>query len=325
MKSLPKARYIVFALLLVILVVVPAVRDPERKDLTADARELFAGNYVELDQGYVRYYLTGPTDGPIVVLVGGLTTSLELFNDEREFLNAAGYRTLSFDLFGRGGSDRPSDLAYDQRTFNQQLSDLLAALDISAAVHLVGQSLGGGIAVSWAAENPQKVLSLFLQSSAGYLAEPPAMLGVLKTPLVGEYLWWLVGNTFILSGVDGYFVDKDKTRNAADSVKNQLSTAFEYNGYRYAVLETVRNFGAENMESPFRSVGAMSIPMQIVWGREDATIPVSNVQQLTTWLADKPHVVILEGVGHMPMLEAPEAVFPLLTAHLSGVRAASGE
>ena len=325
MKSLPRARYIVIALLLVSLVIVPSVRDPERKDLTADARALFPGNYVELDQGNVRYQLTGPANAPLVVLVGGLTTSLELFDGESEFLNAAGYRTLSFDLFGRGGSDRPSELAYDQAMFNRQLSDLLSALDISTAVHLVGQSLGGGIVVSWAAQNPEKVLSLFLQSSAGYLAEPPAMLGVLKTPLVGDYLWWLVGNTFILSGVDSYFVDKDKTVNAADRVRTLLSTAFEFKGYRHAVLETIRNFSPENMERPFTSVGANSVPIQIVWGRDDTTIPVSNVQQLRTWLDDRPQVTILENVGHMPMLESPDAVHSLLLVHLNGVEAGRGQ
>ena len=307
----------VFIIITITAVTVPFLRDPEKRELSNETRSQFPGKYIKLPDGMVRYKLSGPSKGETVLLIGGLTTSLEFFDLTQKKLNQAGYQTLQFDLFGRGASDRPEHLSYGKSTYIKQIDDLLSVLNIKQKVHVIGQSLGGGIAMTWSAAHPEKVRSISIHASAGYLPNPPALLALIKMPIIGDYLWWLAGNDFAVGNVDKYFSDKVKTKGIAEKLKKDLKYSAEFYGYRSAVLKTLRHFGPENLQTSFQKVGETSLAVQIIWGEKDELIPVASSAHLNQWLEGKANIEILKNAGHMPLLEKPDLVIPLVIKHLN--------
>ncbi len=298
------------------LVAFPQWKDPEIIDLAQPDSAMFPGSYVNLAHGHTRYVLQGPADGQPVLLVGGLTTSLEFFDALAVDLSKAGFQTLQFDLYGRGGSARPYGVGYGQQTYVDQIDDLLRELNISQDVHIVGQSLGGGIAVAWAIENPSRVRSLSIHASAGYLEELPPGSGLINIPVLGDYVWWWIGNGFVTGNVANYFAKPEENSDAISALHSQFAEAEKVEGYRAAVLSTIRNFGANNMMEQFSQLSASTTPTQIIWGREDALIPVSSSTKLLEWIEGSPDLTVLDGIGHMPLLEDPDEVHGLVLGHV---------
>jgi hypothetical protein len=119
----------------------------EKKDLDDAARTQQGGPYIKLPDGVTRYELTGPADGPVVVLIHGATIPMYLWDEQVAPLSEAGYRVLRYDMFGRGYSDRPEG-NYSQAFYRMQLADLLDALKISKPVDLIslhGRRPGNGL------------------------------------------------------------------------------------------------------------------------------------------------------------------------------------
>lgn len=149
--------------------------------------------------GSIRCYEFGPRRGRKVLLVHGISTSCMTLTHVARGLAARGCRVLLFDLFGRGFSDGVGDLPYDERLFVTQALLVLASSELAwtgqgrvrgrrgededgdgeeeeqeeqeQGFHLLGYSLGGGIAVHLAATFPGMVRSLILFAPAGMIRE----------------------------------------------------------------------------------------------------------------------------------------------------------
>jgi len=307
---------IVGTLVVLVLVVLPWWRDPETTKLNRPDEKEFPGSYVDLSEGFTRYVLSGPDTGETVLLVGGLTTSLEFFDPLAKVLHEVGYQTLRYDLYGRGGSARPRDAEYDRQTFVFQIRELLDALQIKSRVHVVGQSLGGGISATFAADYPERVRSLSIHASAGYVPKLPPLAEVINTPVLGDYLWWWIGNGFVHGNLAKYFPDPKKFRPEIAALKDQFEQAEQLKGYRRSILQTIRNFRAHDMKAEFSRLDADQLPMQIIWGAADEVIPVDAAHTLSNWVMGTPKLTLLEGVGHMPLTQKPEQVAALVLEHL---------
>ncbi|KAK4042433.1 Alpha/Beta hydrolase protein [Parachaetomium inaequale] len=138
---------------------------------------------VETPYGSIRVYEWGPLTGDKVVFVHGISTScITLTKLANALVDEKGCRVMLFDLFGRGYSDNPSDLPHDARLYTSQiLIALVSSPDLAwtgpQAFRLIGYSLGGGIAVHFAASFPHLVSSLVLLAPAGLIR--PESFGVL--------------------------------------------------------------------------------------------------------------------------------------------------
>ncbi|KAH0499468.1 hypothetical protein TgHK011_006665 [Trichoderma gracile] len=128
---------------------------------------------VETPYGSIRVYEFGPEDGEKVLLVHGISTPCITLAHIAHGLVARGCRVMLFDLFGRGFSDGVGDLAHDERLYTTQILLVLASSPLpwtgTNAIRLVGYSLGGGIAVHFAAAFPHLVSSLVLLAPAGLI------------------------------------------------------------------------------------------------------------------------------------------------------------
>ncbi|KAL4918917.1 Alpha/Beta hydrolase protein [Aspergillus aurantiobrunneus] len=132
---------------------------------------------VQSPYGSIRIYEWGPEDGPKVLLVHGITTPCIALGGLAHALVDRGCRVMLFDLFGRGYSDCPSDLPQDERLFATQIFLALSSSPIpwtgagSGKFCLVGYSLGGGIAASFASFFPQLLTALVLLAPAGLIRD----------------------------------------------------------------------------------------------------------------------------------------------------------
>ena len=116
---------------------------------------------------YVRY---DEGEGPPMVLLHGINSTAE---DWRKVIDTigGGYRFIAPDLLGFGESPMPTDIEYNSDELSLVLDNTLADLGVTEPFLLVGYSLGGDIAIRYAATYPSKVRRLFLLSAPFYL--PP--------------------------------------------------------------------------------------------------------------------------------------------------------
>ena len=140
-------------------------------------RRIGGGTFVELSRGKTHYHLSGPEDGPLVVLCHGFGVFSYVYSDLADVLSRSGYRVLSFDWYGYGYSDAPNPrrVRYDRFLFVGQLAELLYALQLQDSTFtLAGHSMGGLIAAYFAAQYPQRVKNLVLICPAGtpYVSTP---------------------------------------------------------------------------------------------------------------------------------------------------------
>ncbi|ORY71794.1 putative alpha/beta hydrolase [Pseudomassariella vexata] len=123
--------------------------------------------------GTIQVFEWGPEDGEKVLIVHGLATPcISMGNMAKEFVSK-GCRVMIFDLFGRGYSDAPNDLAYDARLYTTQILLVLSSSPLSwtgsSVFHIVGFSLGGSIAVAFAAYHTSMLRSMTLICPGGLI------------------------------------------------------------------------------------------------------------------------------------------------------------
>ncbi|OZV76979.1 alpha/beta hydrolase [Micromonospora echinospora] len=102
-----------------------------------------------------------PGGGPTAVLIHGLATDnlASWYLSMARPLAAAGLRVIMYDLRGHGKTERPS-AGYTLDHFVDDLAALLTVLDVTGPVHLLGNSFGGTIAISYAARHPEQVAAI---------------------------------------------------------------------------------------------------------------------------------------------------------------------
>jgi 4,5:9,10-diseco-3-hydroxy-5,9,17-trioxoandrosta-1(10),2-diene-4-oate hydrolase len=126
------------------------------------------GHFITLDSGLKLHYLE-QGQGPVVIWLHGSGPGASGFSNFKgnypEFASA-GYRNIILDLPGFGRSDKPDDVNYDLAFFVTALNGLIEALGLSK-VTLLGNSLGGAIALGQALEYPDTVERLILMAPGG--------------------------------------------------------------------------------------------------------------------------------------------------------------
>ena len=137
------------------------VLDKESLELNELDSEHLDGRFIELTEGRTYYELSGPIDGGLIVLVHGFSIPSYIWQPTKQALVEAGYQVLTFDLYGRGYSDKPES-DYGMELYVQQLADLLNSLKIKSQVNLVGMSMGGAVVTHFTNKYPEKVNKISL-------------------------------------------------------------------------------------------------------------------------------------------------------------------
>ena len=287
----------------------------EKKNLDDTARAAAGGSFVRLSQGCTHYELSGtPTTNAVsttVVLIHGFSVPLFIWDPTFEALTSAGRRALRYDLFGRGLSDRPH-VAYGISLFVRQLADLLVALQIEH-VDLIGLSMGGAIAAAFSVEFPHRVHRLALIDPVG--TEPMPLNLLYKTALlpgVSELILSLLGTENIVQSLASDFYDPAQVERFRERYRAQM----QFHGFKRAIVSTLRNKTVNGFPGIYRRLGQLSIPVLLLWGREDHTLPIEQSRPILD-LVPRAKFHIIEGSGHIPNCEKPDVTNPILLDFLS--------
>lgn len=282
----------------------------ESRDIDAAVRAVTEGSFISLSQGHTHYQICGPDTARPVVLVHGFSVPYFIWDQTFDALQAAGRRVLRYDLFGRGYSDRPH-ARYNLPFFVDQLEALLDSLHLTQ-VDLVGLSMGGVIAAAFAVRSPRRVHRLALIDPIG---TEPMPLGPLYRaallPGVSELVLSILATDQMVEGLAGDFFDASEVERFKDRYRTQM----RYRGFKRAIISTLRNHAVSGSPETYQQLGELNMPVLLVWGRQDRTLPIEQSAAILKRVP-RAQFEIIEGSGHIPNCERPEAFHPLLLKFL---------
>ena len=302
--------------LLALVIAAPWVIDLTRRPMDEAARKEAPGQFVTLSRGVTHYQWHGHVDGPLIVMVHGLSTPSWVFSGLYHGLGLMGFRILTYDLYGRGFSDRPKG-PQDREFFVGQLTELLAALGIDEAeeICLFGYSMGGAIATCYATAHAERVDRLFLLAPAGMDYTPHALLKQARiSGRLGDWLWM---------GFGGWLLKRGAKADAAGAtvipdLPDRIATEVRRRGYLQAVLSSERFMLTEELEAEHRELAKMYVAVVSIWGAEDDVIPASAIGRLTEWNRDAWKLEI-PGAGHALGYTHPQEIIAAVQENLREV------
>jgi pimeloyl-ACP methyl ester carboxylesterase len=257
----------------------------------------------------IRYVRAG--SGPTVVLLHGLASSLYTWKDVVPGL-ARSHDVIALDFPGFGGSEQPSDLDADE--LPGIVVGLLDRLGL-ARTALVGNSLGGAVAVSAAATHGERVSALVLLDSAGFNfaeSDRPWILRLVGSP-VGKALKYLPARRrLVRAGLAQVFHDPALI---TEERVNEYLAPLMRPGAMTAMRTLLLARGSQ--AARFREqLSAVRAPTLVIWGREDRWIPVAHADLFAAAIPGA-RMVVIDGCGHVPQEERPRDVLRLLEEFLS--------
>jgi pimeloyl-ACP methyl ester carboxylesterase len=155
-----------------------------------------------------------------------------------------------------------------------------------------------------------KKLVLIDPAGAKSIALTP-LLKVVRMPFVAEAALGLVGSERIIENAAKDFFDPA----LVGHFKAQYKVQMQFNGFKRAVLSTIRNGMLDSFAGVYETLGKMNKDVLLIWGRNDQTVPFEHSEVLRNAIP-KLEFQIIEDCGHIPHYEKPEAVNPILLAFL---------
>ena len=280
------------------------------------------------DDGYlrvhgirVRYRDQGARDRSPVLLLHGIGRSLEDWEGLYGRL-APDHRVISVDLPGFGLSERTAG----RYSLESLARFVIAALDLLGEhrpLHVVGNSLGGAVAMKISALEPERVRSLVLANSAGFGKEVTIALRVLAIRPLARRLMKDKSRKVAYRTERALFYDKKFVTEERLDHAQEVSRNPGRDDVLIAVashLGTVRGVRRRWRTRLLRTVAAQRKPTLVVWGAEDRILPASHLEHARQVF---PHAEfhLFEKTGHMPQIEREEEFDALVRRFIGGLEA----
>ncbi len=267
--------------------------------------------FLQLHGDRVAYRDVGEGDEALL-LIHGMAGSSETWRGVIPQLSRR-YRVVAPDLLGHGRSAKPRG-DYSLGAFAVWLRDLLDELGVAQAT-IVGQSLGGGVAMQFVYQHPDYCRRLILISSGGLGPDVGWTLRLLSAP-GAEFILPVIAPRPVLSAgnkLRSWFsaAGIQSPRNAELwSAYSSLSDAET----RQAFLRTLRSvvdYRGQAVSALNRLHMASAVPIMAIWGDHDRIIPVDHAYAAHDARPES-RLEVLEGVGHFPHVERPHEVVDLI-------------
>lgn len=268
--------------------------------------------------GHRTAYVHHPGEGIPVLLIHGVGSARDTWGDIPDRLAALGRTVVAVDLLGHGDSGVGNG-DYSLGANATAIRDLLDHLAIERA-HIVGHSLGGGVAMQFTHQFPERVESLTLVASGGL--GPDVSPGLRAATLPGaSTVIGLACSPRVLSTlrtVDGAAMAVRHEPVLGERVLDKMERLQDKSRLR-AFVETVRS--VVNLEG--QRVSALELigkvdpgRVLIIWGDADPMVPISHGHHAARLLPGS-RLVIVHGAKHHPHTDAPALVTAEIAEHLA--------
>lgn len=270
---------------------------------------------LELHGHRVIYRVAG--QGPPVVLIHGMLNSSRHWEAVALAL-ADHHKVIAPDLIGHGDSATPRG-DYSLGAHAASIRDMLTVIGVERAT-IVGHSLGGGVAMQFFYQFPQRVERLVLVSSGGLGREVSPMLRTAALPGVSAVLAAAAHGRVLDTLWDvGSRLRERRMRHGvyAQAIARALRP-LEQPEAREAFLQTLRaviDIHGQRVSATDRLYLLESMPTLIVWGERDNTIPLEHGLRAHEAIPHS-HFRTLERAAHFPHLEDPEGLSSTLLEFL---------
>lgn len=287
---------------------------------------------LKMDQFYqlpsgLRYHYIDEGQGPPVVMVHGNPSWSIYYRNLVEALSPT-HRCIVPDHIGCGFSDKPDDSAYAY-TLSQRIEDLtslLASLNLSEPITLVVHDWGGAIGMGYATRHPEKIARLVILNTAAFhqhTAKPGAIPPALQLGRNTRLGAWLIHQHNAFSIAASWVGCKIHPMSRA--LRQAYQLPYNTPDHRLATLRFVQDIPLSPNDPAFETLSKIedqlalfeNTPMLICWGMKDF---VFDKDFLSVWEARFPQADVyrfLEG-GHYILEDASEEVIPLIESFLSG-------
>ncbi|ANH40121.1 4,5:9,10-diseco-3-hydroxy-5,9,17-trioxoandrosta-1(10),2-diene-4-oate hydrolase [Nocardioides dokdonensis FR1436] len=245
--------------------------------------------------------------GPVLLLLHGLGCDHTTWSPVIDAL-ARRYTVLAPDLLGHGLSDKPR-ADYSVGGYANGMRDLLTVLGVDK-VTVVGHSFGGGIAMQFAYQFPERTERLVLVASGGLGPEVSPAIRAITTPGFHQAMGLLTLPGVRHLGVAGLrrlaalptsaTRDLGEVADIYDSFKDPHARA----AIRH-VVSAVVDWKGQIVTMADRAYLTQAMPMCVVWGRNDQVIPVRHANNAAA-LAPGARVEVIPNSGHFPHKDHPE-------------------
>ena len=267
--------------------------------------------------GYRRAYIDAGR-GPALLLIHGIGDNSDSWRPVLDEL-ALDHRVIVPDLLGHGRSEKPR-ADYSIAAYANGMRDLLTVLDVDR-VTVVGHSLGGGVAAQFAYQFPERCERLVLVGCGGIGRTVSPLLRLAAIPCVEIIMPFFAlppiraGNRAVgrlLSSFGrGLGRDVEEIISVVDALPNTTA--------RWALLRTLRagvDWRGQSITMLDRAYLADGVPTLIVWGEEDAIIPVEHARLAHAALPGS-RLEIFEEAGHFPHHTHPDRFVSILCEFLA--------
>lgn len=302
-----KRVLIPLGLLLAILVAFLALRtsDTDRDEMIAKYGGPDAA-FVSGPAGQrIHYRDQGKRDGPVIVLLHGSNSSLDTWEPLVKRLGTT-YRIVTLDLPGHGLTGSTPDKDYSA-------AGMMAAVDVVAAKtgldHFIlgGNSMGGWVSWRYALAQPERVDALLLLDAAGMPLRkgekaPPSNIGfrVLEYPFGRWLATQITPRSLVEESLRG---SVERQAIVDDAMIDRYWELLRFPGNREATVLRARMDREPAMAA---RIGEIAAPTLILFGDKDRLINPTAARTFNERIAGS-EVVLLPGIGHLPMEEAPDA------------------
>jgi 4,5:9,10-diseco-3-hydroxy-5,9,17-trioxoandrosta-1(10),2-diene-4-oate hydrolase len=269
----------------------------------------------EVDGLTLHYTVSGR--GPAVVLLHGLGGFAESWRQTSEAL-AARATVFALDLPGFGRSAKPR-ATYRLANFARALHGFLDALGVAQA-SLVGHSLGGSVAVTYALTHPARVERVALVAGLvpGFGFRMSWAYRLVAVPLIGEALS-LCGRASVYKAAVARYFHVPCPEEVEFLVQHDyaIRTAADARAAWLATVRHIRTDFIDHRADYRRAIATLDLPVLLVHGRQDPAVPEAHA---TAAGAGLPRAAVrwVEACGHFPHLEHPQAVNGWLAEFLAG-------
>lgn len=303
----------VIVVALVLLAVLHLIKRTERIPMDARTRKSAPGQFVGLSDGVTHYELKGPEDGKIVVLIPGATLPTWVWNYLDMKLAESGYRVLSYDLLGRGFSDRPYR-RYNLDLHRKQLRELLDELVPTQKVHMVSLAFGTLIAADFIMHYPKRVKSLTAMGPDGFgvVMSKQVSSRLMQIPFIRNYLFSIIGTKALMERIPSY----STSRKVVKEIEKLYRPTLNWKGFKRSVLSSIRHMPIHDATTLYRGAEATGVPIKLIWGERDEVTPYPGDKQVRSVFPNA-DLVKLPGGGHLPHFESAEPVTEEITSFLS--------